>query len=109
MSADYTTPMRELQQLKLYPVIHVARRVGGEMLLTLWDEYIPDRSGCHRYVPLPKQYASFFSPKIMSDINDGTKHVDFKLIRFSNSGFPLIQFYGCNVLVYGSMAVRFEW
>jgi len=108
MSGDFKTPMRELTQLTLYPVIHVSRCAGGELLMT-WDEFLPNRSGCHRYVVLPAQYARFFSPSIMSSINDGTKSVHFQLIRFSDRGFPLIQFYGCNMLRYGSMAIRFEW
>jgi len=108
MSADFTTPMRELVQHKTYMVVHVGRCADG-MLLELWDEFLPDHSGCRLYILLPVQYARLFTTRLVLDINNGTKSVDFVLTGFSHRGFPLIQFYGSNILRYGSMAIRFSW
>ena len=79
------------------------------MILKLWDEFRLGGGGRHLYVLLPASYARLFTTRLAFDINNGTKNVQLVLLGFFPRGLPLLQFYGSNLLRYGSMAVRYSW
>jgi len=108
MGAGFATPMRELVRHKSYIIVHVGYCTDG-MILKLWDEFRLGGGGRHLYVLLPASYARLFTTRLAFDINNGTKNVQLVLLGFFPRGLPLLQFYGSNLLRYGSMAVRYSW
>ena len=106
MSGDFTTPLRELVQNNPYKLIHVGYCTAG-MVVTLWDDL--SLGGGYLCVVLPVKYEKRFTVRLVEDINNGIKNVQLVLVGYSPQGLPLLQFYGSNLLRYGSMAVRFVW
>jgi hypothetical protein len=106
MSGAFTTPLHELVQHNPYKLIHVGYCTAG-MVVTLWDDL--RLGGGYLYVVLPVKYEKLFTTRLVLGINNGTKNVQLVIVGFSPQGLPLLEFYGSNLLRYGSMAVRFVW
>ena len=106
MSGDFTTPLHELIPHNPYRLLRVGYCTAG-MVVTLQDD-LGVFTG-YLYVVLPLKYEKLFTTRLVLEINNGTRNVKLVLVGFSPQRLPLIQFYGSNILHYGSLAVRFVW
>ena len=67
------------------------------MILKLRDEVNPD-VGRDVYIILPVIYAALFTPRLVSDIHNGTLNLKLVLLGFTPWGKPILQFYGANIV-----------
>ena len=88
------TPLHELTQHKAYPIVHIGRSTVGEhycVILKLWDE-LNLGVGRNVFIILPVNYASLFTPRLVSNINNGTLILKLVLLGFTPWGLPILQF-----------------
>jgi len=94
MGGGIVTPLHELTQHKAYLIVHIGRSTVGErycVILKLWDE-LNLGVGRNVFIILPVNYASLFTPRLVSNINNGTLILKLVLLGFTPRGLPILQF-----------------